>query len=139
VRLYSHATLDLFKSLIHLELSTPLHPVHGIVSHRVLPWTYSSHWSHTNATLDLSKPLVSHLVLSWTYPSHFYSWSCSIHLQCNLHFFAYTLAMQSMVSAFIQHPFKCPSRYIIVFLGSLGWLSLLTKPLWFSLLDCTSH
>jgi hypothetical protein len=38
-------------------------------------------------------------------------------LQCNLHFFTYTLAMQRLVNAYIQHPSKYPSRYIIPYIG----------------------
>jgi hypothetical protein len=80
----------------------------------------------SSATLDLSKPSVyiqSYFVLiqanfgliQATNLVGVVRLHCT-HLQCSLHFSAYTLAMQSMVSAFIQHPNKYPSRYIIVIL-----------------------
>jgi hypothetical protein len=71
----------------------------------VLLWTHPSH----RVTL----------VLPWTYPSHrstpvgIVLLHC-IDLQYSLYFCTYTLAMQSMVSAFIQHPSTYPSRYIIL-------------------------
>jgi hypothetical protein len=70
-----------------------------------------------NATLDSSKPPV-HPSAPLDYPSHRFIpvgvvlLHCT-RLQCSLHFCTYTLTMQSMVSAFIQHPSKHPSRYII--------------------------
>jgi hypothetical protein len=58
-------------------------------------------------------------MLPWTHPSHRFTLvgvvllHCT-RLQCSLHFYAYTLAMQSMVSAFIQHPSTYLSKYIII-------------------------
>jgi hypothetical protein len=69
-------------------------------------------------SLGLSK-LAVHPSAPLDYPSHWFIpvgvviLHCT-RLQCSLHFCAYTLAMQSMVSAFIQHPSTYPSRYIIL-------------------------
>jgi hypothetical protein len=85
---------------------------------------------HPSAPLDYPSHQFT-LVLPWTHPSHRFipmlPWTYLSHrstptgvvllhctsLQCSLHFCTYTLAMQSMVSAFIQHPSTYPSRYII--------------------------
>jgi hypothetical protein len=105
----------------------PVHPTAPLdyLSHRftpVLPWTHPSHRSIP--------------VLPWTHPSHRFTpvgvilLHCS-RLQYSLHFYAYTLAMQSMVSAFIQHPFKHPSRYIIstsVHILQRTWKTLPSRP-----------
>jgi hypothetical protein len=60
------------------------------------PWNQPSH-RPPQCFLESSKPLVGVVLFHCTF------------LQCSLHFCTYTLAMQSMVSAFIQHY----SRYII--------------------------
>jgi hypothetical protein len=135
----SQYSLGLSKPPVHP--STPLdYPSHR--STPVLPWTIQATGppqcslgliqatGPPQYSLGLSKPPVhpstpldypSHRfipVLPWTHPSHQFTpvrvvpLHCT-RLQCSLHFCAYTLAMQSMVSAFIQHPFKHPSRYII--------------------------
>jgi hypothetical protein len=95
----------------------------------MLLWTHPSHRSTPSASLESSKPLI-YPSAPWTHPSHrstpmflgliqatgqigIIQLYCTC-MQCSLHFSAYTLAMQSMVSAFIQHPSKYPSRYIIV-------------------------
>jgi hypothetical protein len=73
---------------------------------------------HSSAPLDSSKPPV-HPSAPLDYPSHRFTpvgvvlFHCT-RLQCSLHFYAYTLAMQSMVSTFIQHPSTYPSRYLIL-------------------------
>jgi hypothetical protein len=112
--------------------STPVlswtHPSHR--STPMLPWTIqatspprcsfglSRPLVHPCAPLDSSKPLV-HPSAPLDYPSHWFTpvgivlLHCT-RLQCSLHFCAYTLAMQSMVSTFIQHPSTYPSRYIII-------------------------
>jgi hypothetical protein len=103
----------------------------GLILDTNAPWTHPSHqsnpvvsWTHPS---QRSTPMVpwnhpSHQstpVLPRNHPSH---WSTPIgvillhctRLQYSLHFCTYTLAMQSMVSAFIQHPSKHPSRCIII-------------------------
>jgi hypothetical protein len=129
----NHTTL----SIVHLSTSpvvSNLVSIQATSPHPVLPWTHPSHRSiqcslelskppiHSSAPLDSTKPPV-HLNAPLDYPSHRFTpigvvlFHCTC-LQRSLHFCAYTLAMQSMVSAFIQHPSTYPSRYIIIGLKS---------------------
>jgi hypothetical protein len=71
---------------------------------------------HTNAHLDLSKPPV-HLSTPLDLSKPPVQLELFNSIVYNLHFFAYRLAMQNLVSVFIQHPSTYPSRYIII----TGW------------------
>jgi hypothetical protein len=92
-------------------------------------WNQPSH-RPSQCSLESTKPLAILVLLGfnqatghpnapWIQPSHRSTpigvdlVHCT-RLQCSLHFWAYTLAMQCMVSAFIQHPSTYPSRYIII-------------------------
>jgi hypothetical protein len=77
------------------------------------PWTYPSHWFHIQCYLRLIQATGSVGVVQL---------HC-ISLQRSLHFPAYTLAIQSMVNAFMQHSSKYPSRYIIVSINIADKLS----------------
>jgi hypothetical protein len=103
--------------------------INQVTGHPSAPWNQPSHRSipvllgfnqaigPSQYSLESTKPPATPM-LPWNHPSHQSTpvgvvlFHCT-HLQCSLHFYTYTLAMQSLVSAFIQHPSKHPSRYII--------------------------
>jgi hypothetical protein len=119
-------------SIVHLPTSSmwfqikySFGPIQATSPHQVLLWTHPSHRSTLVLPWTIqatSSPQCSLELIQATdppsapldYPSHRSTpvgvvlLHCT-RLQCSLHFCAYTLAMQSMVS-----PFKHPSRYIII-------------------------
>ena len=74
------------------------------------------HWSHIQCSLGLIQAIGSSQcylgLIQVTSPVEIVQLHY-IRLQCSLNFSAYTLAMQRMINAYIQHPSKDPSRYIM--------------------------
>jgi hypothetical protein len=81
-----------------------------VTGHPNALWIQPTHWSIL-VLLGLNQ-VTGHPSAPWILPSHqlvgVVPLHCT-HLKCSLHFSAYILAMQNMVSAFIQHPFEYPS------------------------------